>query len=147
GAVSTDARNGGIAAVVARTAGLVDVRATWRSPALAVGAKAGAAINPCRAVGAIGAARVERSERAMVARAELLAGHVEGGMARVCRVRAAGRQVDGGPPELPLQALVAIVPEGVEEDPEVPSCRHGRDGRVVVVVQILGSEREVGLAG
>lgn len=74
----------------------------------------------------------------MVTGPELLARHVERRVARVPHVLAIRRHIDGRGKELALQAQVAVVPVGVEENPEVPACGDGRQGRIVVVVQLFG---------
>jgi hypothetical protein len=86
--------------------------------AFAVGAEAAAAIDAGRASVAILAAGIERRERTMVSRAELLPRQIERRVARVRRVLAVGGYVDCGSPELTLDAQVSVVANGVEEDPE-----------------------------
>src|SRR5581483_5237422 len=109
----------------------------WRAPrrrrgrgrgnsAHAVRAESTAAVDPRRARVAVLAARIERGERAVISGAGFLTRQVERGMARISGVLAVRGDVDGRAPELALQAEVSVVPERVEEDPEIAA---GRDRR------------------
>src|SRR6185312_1866948 len=108
--------------------------AVHRDAALAGRAEAPAAVDAALAVRPVAVAGVERGEGAVVAGPELLAGQVEGRVARVAGVLAGRGDVDRRPPELPLEAEVAVVAVRVEEDPEVPAGGdRGHRGIVVVV--------------
>jgi hypothetical protein len=72
-------------------------------------AAATTAIDAAGAGVAVALARIERCERTVVARAELLPGQIERGMARIARVLAVGTNIDRRAPQLALDAEVSVL--------------------------------------